>query len=114
MQMGVKFDRILDGFDGPFTKINGLLPPPPAAISGPATPAGYLISHQINNSFVLINRLLKAERRCVLAEERRTATGHGRHLGARVGRRARRAGEEREGSRACPCTAVAKAPPARR
>ena len=29
MQMGVQYDRILDGFDGPFTKINGLLPPPP-------------------------------------------------------------------------------------
>src|SRR5262249_51827836 len=60
MQMGVKYDRILDGFDGPFTKINGLLPAPPAAVSGPASPAGYLISHQINNSFMVINRLLKA------------------------------------------------------
>ena len=60
MQMGVKFDRILDGFDGPFAKVNGLLPPPPATISGPASPAGYLISHRINNSFVVINRLLKA------------------------------------------------------
>ena len=30
MQMGVQFDRVLDGFDGPFAKINGLLPPPPA------------------------------------------------------------------------------------
>jgi hypothetical protein len=60
MQMGVKYDRILDGFDGPFAKINGLLAPPPATVSGPATPAGYLISHQINNSFIVINRLLKA------------------------------------------------------
>jgi hypothetical protein len=58
-QMGVEFDRVLDGFDGPFTKINGLLPPPPASITGSAT-AGYLISHQINNSFKLTNRLLKA------------------------------------------------------
>jgi hypothetical protein len=60
MQMGVKFDRVLDGFDGPFTKINGLLPAPPAAVSGPASGAGYLISHKINNSFIAINRLLKA------------------------------------------------------
>ncbi len=60
MQMGVQYDRILDGFDGPFAKIEGLLPPPPAAVSGPATPAGYLVSHQINNSFKLINWLLKA------------------------------------------------------
>src|SRR5581483_5051470 len=63
MQMGVQYDRILDGFDTPaaqFPKINGVLPPPPATVSGPATPAGYLISHQINNSFIVTNRLLKA------------------------------------------------------
>jgi hypothetical protein len=61
MQMGVKFDRILDDFQGPFTKIGyNLLPPPAAAVSGPASPAGYLISHEINNSFKVINHLLKA------------------------------------------------------
>ena len=38
MQMGVQFDRILDGFDGPFAKITGLLPPPPASVSGPGEP----------------------------------------------------------------------------
>ncbi len=59
--MGVQFDRILDGFDGPFQKIGyDLLPPPAMTVSGPASPAGYLISHEINNSFMLINRLLKA------------------------------------------------------
>jgi hypothetical protein len=30
MQMGVKYDRILDASTGPFEKINGLLPPPPS------------------------------------------------------------------------------------
>ena len=60
LQMGVEFDRVRDGFDGPFTKIGGLLPPPPSSITGPSNPAGYLISHRINNSFVLINRLMKA------------------------------------------------------
>jgi hypothetical protein len=59
-QMGVQFDRVRDGFDGPFSKVSGLLPPPPATLSGPSNPAGYLISHRINNSFVVINRLLKA------------------------------------------------------
>jgi hypothetical protein len=58
-QMGVQFDRILDAFNGPFTKITGVLPAPPASVTGTGT-AGYLISHRINNSFVLINRLLKA------------------------------------------------------
>jgi len=59
-QMGVEFDRIRDGFDGPFTRIDGLLPAPASSIMGPSNPAGYLISHRINNSFVLINRLMKA------------------------------------------------------
>ena len=60
LQMGVKFDRILDGFDGPFQKVSGLLPPPPAAVEAAANPAGYLISHRVNNSFIVVNRLLKA------------------------------------------------------
>src|SRR4051794_24861712 len=60
MQMAVEFDRIRDGFDGPFTKVSGLLPPPASSIMGPSTAAGYLISHQVNNSFVLMNRLLKS------------------------------------------------------
>ena len=60
MQMGVEYDRVRDGFDGPFTKVTGLVAPPEGSITGPSNPAGYLISHRINNSFKLINRLLKA------------------------------------------------------
>ncbi len=59
-QMGVQFDRVRDGFDGPFQKVSGLLPEPASSLSGPADAAGYLISHEINNSFVLVNRLLRA------------------------------------------------------
>jgi hypothetical protein len=60
MQMGVEYDRILDDFSGPFTKLKfEMLPPDPGSIIGASNPAGYLISHHINNSFVLINRLLK-------------------------------------------------------
>jgi hypothetical protein len=60
-QMGVKFDRLQDDFTGPFQKIGfNLIPPPAMTVSGPASPAGYLISHEINNSFKAINHLLKA------------------------------------------------------
>src|SRR5207245_5575122 len=60
-QMGVEFDRVRDAMpDGPFTKIDGLLPVPASAIAGHSNPAGYLISHRINNSFIAINRLLKS------------------------------------------------------
>jgi hypothetical protein len=61
MQMGVVYDRVLDGFDGPFTKVTAMQNPPPAEITGPANPAGYLISHRTNNSFVLVNWLLKGK-----------------------------------------------------
>jgi hypothetical protein len=58
-QMGVQFDRVLDGFDGPFEKVSGLQKPAPATVTGTAT-AGYTFSHAINDSFTAINRLLAA------------------------------------------------------
>ncbi|HEV2689853.1 MAG TPA: M14 family metallopeptidase, partial [Bryobacteraceae bacterium] len=58
-QMGVEFDRILEGFEGPFARITDLEDPLPGALKGPVNPAGYLISHRSNNSFILVNRLLK-------------------------------------------------------
>jgi len=61
-QMGVKFDRELDAFSGPFEKLpfGQLQPMPAATVADAASPAGYLISHEINNSFIVVNRLLKA------------------------------------------------------
>ena len=61
-QMGVKFDRLLDGFDGPFEK----LPMEPIKIpAGKVAPAkavaGYLLSHQLNDSFTATNKLLAAK-----------------------------------------------------
>jgi len=58
-QMGVKFDRILEPFDGPFEKVTGLQNAPPEKLLGPAQPTGYLISHQQNDAFIVVNRLLK-------------------------------------------------------
>jgi hypothetical protein len=76
MQMGVQFDRILDGFEGPFQKLPYTpLPPPAATISGPTGPAGYLISHRVNNSFKLMNRLLKANAEVYWMKEALKANG---------------------------------------
>jgi hypothetical protein len=59
-QMGIKFDRILDGFDGPFEKLTGLVTPAAGQLTGPATGAtGYTFSHAQNDAFVVVNRLLK-------------------------------------------------------
>ncbi|HSW29162.1 MAG TPA: M14 metallopeptidase family protein [Longimicrobiales bacterium] len=58
-QMGVKFDRILDGFTGPFQLFAGdLLAPPAGTITGAAGARGYLVDH-INDAFVAVNRVLK-------------------------------------------------------
>ena len=57
-QMGVKFDRILDPITAPLTAIEG-----PAKFPRPIIPSshfGYLVDNRINNSYTLINRLLKA------------------------------------------------------
>jgi len=82
MQMGVQFDRIRDGFDGPFTRITGLLPPPAAGVTGASSPAGYLISHRINNSFTLINRLLKANADVYWMKKEESADGQDLGTGA--------------------------------
>ncbi|MBD2703475.1 peptidase [Spirosoma sp. BT702] len=56
--MNVKFDRILDGFDGPFKKLPiGELQSPEGHING-AAGAGYVLSAKANNSFIAVNDLL--------------------------------------------------------
>ena len=59
-QMGVQFDRMLEGFDGPFEKVSGLLSPPAGKIAGASPAVGYLLSHRVNDFFVATTRLLKA------------------------------------------------------
>ncbi len=58
-QMGVQFDRILDGFDGPFEKIEALAKPPAGKVTGGRNAAGFLLDHRVNDAFIAINRLLK-------------------------------------------------------
>jgi hypothetical protein len=58
--MGIKYDRILDGFDGPFEQIPDLAPVPQGKVAPAPTSGGYLVSHEVNDAFVAINRLLKA------------------------------------------------------
>jgi hypothetical protein len=58
-QMGIAFDRVLDAFDGPFEPITTATPLP-GRITGPADPAGYLVSHRQNDAFIAVNRLLAA------------------------------------------------------
>ena len=57
-QMGVVFDRVLDGFDGPFEKVAGLIESPAGIVKTLPNAVGYLLSHEVNDAFIAINRLL--------------------------------------------------------
>nr|MCB7500210.1 M14 family metallopeptidase [Enterobacter roggenkampii] len=59
MQMGVQFDRILDGFEAPTERVADVMAPPPGKIEGNGR-AGWLIDHAPINGYVLTNRLLAA------------------------------------------------------
>jgi hypothetical protein len=55
-QMGIKFDRILDPFGGPFAPIVGFAKAPEQRVA--AAVAGYALSHSVNDAFAAVNRLL--------------------------------------------------------
>jgi len=57
-QMGVEFDRIFDGFDGPFEEVPDVIEIKNGRFEERAAPAGYVIDHRLNDSFVAVNRVL--------------------------------------------------------
>jgi hypothetical protein len=58
MQMGIEFDRVLDGFSGPFDRIEGLAKPPAGSVPKVDAAAGFLLDRATNDSFIVVNRLL--------------------------------------------------------
>ncbi|MCH7400919.1 M14 metallopeptidase family protein [Belliella kenyensis] len=57
--MGIEFDRVLDGFEGPFQALpyGEILPMPTQQLpSG----SGYIVDGRVNNAFIVVNDLLKA------------------------------------------------------
>jgi hypothetical protein len=59
-QMGVKFDRILEGFDGPFAVIEDMAPVPAGRVTGVPNATGYVIDHRANDAALVVNRLLRS------------------------------------------------------
>lgn len=74
LQMGVEFDRVLDGFDGPFEPIAWTAETVAAAVTGPESPAGWLADH-VNDAFVAVNRVLAAGGRALWLEDAQEAPG---------------------------------------
>ncbi|MBL0940009.1 MAG: peptidase [Gemmatimonadaceae bacterium] len=57
-QMGVQFERVLDGLTGPFEKVNGISAIPAGTVA--KGKAGYFIHAQVNDGNTVANRLQKA------------------------------------------------------
>lgn len=76
-QMGVEFDRIMDGFDGPFQAVRygQILAPSSKTL---ASGSGYLLDARVNDSFLAVNQLLKAKAKVY----RTTATVDGMPAGS--------------------------------
>jgi hypothetical protein len=61
LQMGIQFDRILEGFDGPFAPVTDWNAKPMAGRITNATGAtGFVSDRRANDAFVAANRLMKA------------------------------------------------------
>jgi hypothetical protein len=61
-QMGIDFDRVLDGFTGPFEKVGSVVPPAGRVVRE-ADASGFFVSHHQNDAFAAVNRLLAAGER---------------------------------------------------
>jgi hypothetical protein len=57
-QMGVTFDRILEGFDGPFVRVEGVQKPPAGTLANANGARGFLLGHEYVDGFVATNRLM--------------------------------------------------------
>jgi hypothetical protein len=93
-QMGVRFERILDGFTGPFERVDAWnVAPPVGRVRGADAPAGYLTSRRVNNAFIAVNRLLKAGEEVHWLQSPMTANGKSHpagtlHISSKSGTRA--------------------------
>ena len=81
LQMGVEFDRILDGFSGPFEEIEWLAEPLAGTVAGAASPAGYVVDH-VNEAFTAVNRVLAGGGEVFWVEETFDAGGESFEPGA--------------------------------
>jgi len=74
-QMGVRFDRILDGIDGPFEAVSGELAPPRARVLDIEGAVGFFLHIRTNDAFRAVNQLLAAGEEVRRLKESYTAEG---------------------------------------
>lgn len=76
-QMGLKFDRVLDAFDGPFERIPDVIKPPAGNVTDAAGAVGYVVGQKYNDAVIAVNRLLKAGEEVSFVADRRYQSADG-------------------------------------
>ncbi|HEY1190284.1 MAG TPA: M14 metallopeptidase family protein [Gemmata sp.] len=74
-QMGVQFDRVLEGLTGTFEELKDEVPPPPAKVLGAKGAAGFFLDARTNDAFRAVNQLLAAGEEVHRLPEPFTAAG---------------------------------------
>ncbi len=101
-QMGVQFDRVLDGFDGPFEPVADELPVPPGRVTGAPAATSYVFAHTSNQAFRAVNRLLAAGERVEWLDDARFRVAAGDGTRARLEALAKETGVSFEGVAGAP------------
>ena len=70
-QMGVKFDRVLEGVDGPLERIADVMKPAAGQVSSAQARRATSCRHRLNDAFTAVNRLLKAGEEVYFVGDRR-------------------------------------------
>ena len=113
-QMGVEFDRVLEGFTGPFEKVTDWnLPMPAARVTNADGALGFTMNRAVNNAYVAANRLLKAGEDVRSLPDGRLYVRSRASTGQAVARMATALGVGFEGTRTQPQTGALRLRPAR-
>ena len=74
-QMGIEFDRILEAVNGPFEEIDGFAKPMAGVVSNSQNAVGFLLSHNVNDAAIIVNRLLSKKENVYWLNGNITANG---------------------------------------
>jgi hypothetical protein len=81
-QMGVKFDRVVEGFDGPFEELKDEVKPPAARVFTVQGDRGFFLDCRMNDAFRAVNRLLASGESVSRLTKAFEGTGTTFHMGS--------------------------------
>jgi hypothetical protein len=70
-QMGLTFDRLLEDVSGPLEKVADVVKPAGGHVTNAQGAVGFTVPHRVNDAFVAVNRLLKANEEVFFVRDRK-------------------------------------------